>query len=127
MAAMLVAGLWPGSAGAGEPAVRWLVAALLIPLAATLFGMLFVATLAAARRAVDLHAREATVMLAGAVVVLLLLLPVGGLLRDPLAGVGGWVLGVPIGAVFRGLLIGTAIAVAVAAARAILGIGATDD
>ena len=50
MAAMLVAGLRPGSAGTADPAVQWLVAALLVPIGASLFGLLFVTTLAAARR-----------------------------------------------------------------------------
>ena len=48
--AMLVAGLRPGATGASDPAVAWLVGALLVPIAATLFGLLFVTTLVAARR-----------------------------------------------------------------------------
>jgi hypothetical protein len=48
--AMLIAGLRPGSAGATDPAVRWLISALLVPIAATLFGLLFFTTIAAARR-----------------------------------------------------------------------------
>src|SRR4029453_17719966 len=48
-AVMLVAGLYPGSTGASDPAVRWLVAALLAPLIAALFAMLFVFVLLAAR------------------------------------------------------------------------------
>ena len=38
-----------------------------------------------------------------------------------------WALEVPIGAVFRGILIGVAVLVAVFGARALLGIGSTDD
>jgi hypothetical protein len=38
-----------------------------------------------------------------------------------------WALVVPIGAVFRGLLLGVAIVAAVFAARTLLGIGAADD
>ena len=41
MGAMLVAGLRPGSAGSRDPVVLWLVAALLVPIAASLFALLF--------------------------------------------------------------------------------------
>lgn len=130
MGAMLVAGLRPGSAGPSDPPVRWLVAALLVPLAATLFGLLFVTTLAAVRRAVSAGGRtgrEAALMAAAAVIVLVLLLPLGGDVGDGLASASGWALAVPIGAAFRGVLIGVGLVTAVAAARTLLGIGPGDE
>jgi hypothetical protein len=127
LAAMLIAGFRPGSDGAGDPATRWLVSALLVPLIASLFALLFFFTLAATRRGLKLRGRETGIMLAAAAVVLILLLPVGGSLGDALAGVGGWLLAVPIGAVFRGLLLGIAILTAVAAARLLFGMDALDD
>ena len=126
MAAMLVAGLRPGATGASDPAVGWIVRALLVPIGATLFGLLFVTTLAAARRSVSLGRREALVMVGAAVVVLVLLLPIGGG-GSGLAIAAGWVLAVPIAAVFRGMLLGVAILGAVFAARVMLGIGPADD
>ena len=42
MAAILVAGLRPGSSGSSDPAVLWLVAALLAPIAASVFALLFI-------------------------------------------------------------------------------------
>lgn len=126
MGAMLVAGLRPGANGPGDPAVQWLVAALLIPIGATLFGLLFVSTLAAARRSVTTGGREAAVLVGVAVVALVLLLPLGGAAGAWLAAAAGWALEVPIGAVFRGLLIGVALLTAVFAARTMLGIGADD-
>jgi hypothetical protein len=127
MAAMLIAGLRPGAAGASDPAVGWLVAALLLPIGATLFGLLFVTTLAASRRSLASRSREATVLVGAALVVLLMLLPIGGVVGERLSDAAGWALAVPIGAVFRGMLIGVAILAAVFAARTLLGVGATDE
>jgi len=127
MAAVLVAGLRPGAEGASDPAVGWIVSALMLPIGATLFGLLFVTTLSAARRSVDTGGREAIVLVGSAVVLLILLVPIGGTAGDALAAAADWALEVPIGAVFRGILIGVAVLVAVFAARTLLGIGSTDD
>jgi hypothetical protein len=127
MAAVLLAGLRPGADGASDPAVQWLVTALLVPLGATLFGLLFVTTLAAARRSLELGGREATLLVAAALVVLVLLLPASGAAGAWLAGAAQWLLEVPIGAVFRGVLLGVAILASVFAARTLLGIGSADD
>lgn len=126
MGAMLVAGLRPGSAGAGDPAVAWLVAALLVPLGATLFGLLFVSTLGAAARSLAGRDTQAIVTVAAAGIVVVLLLPIGGQLGEWLSAAAGWALAVPIGAALRGLLIGVAVLAAVAAARTIFGIGGDD-
>lgn len=125
--AMLVAGLRPGATGAADPAVQWLLAALLVPIGATLFGLLFVSTLLAARRSLAARSREAIVLVAAALVTLVLLLPLGGTTGAWLAGAAAWMLEVPVGAVLRGLLIGVALLTAVFAARTMLGIGATDE
>jgi len=128
MTAMLVAGLRPGGGGAADAAVQWLLVALLIPIGSTLFGLLFVTTLAAARRSLTgPRSREATVLVAAAIVAVLLLLPLGGAAGAALSGAAGWSLAVPIGAVFRGLLIGIAVLAAVFAARTLLGIGSADE
>ena len=128
-AAMILAGLRPGGEGAADPAVGWLLSALVIPIAATLFGLLFVTTLAAARRSLDGRAggREASVLVGVAILSTLLLLPLSGTAGTWLSEAAGWALAVPIGAVFRGLLIGIAILAAVFAARTMLGIGAADE
>lgn len=127
MAAMLVAGLRPDSDGSADPAVGWLLTALLIPIGATLFGLLFVSTLTAARRSIQLGSREALVLVGAALVTLVLLLPLGGDAGAWLTDAAGWSLAVPIGAVFRGLLIGVAILTAVVAARTMLGVGLHDE
>ena len=127
MAAVLIAGLRPGAGGASDPAVGWIVSALMLPIGATLFGLLFVTTLSAARRSVDTGGREAIVLVGAAVVLLILLVPIGGTVGDALAAAADWALEVPIGAVFRGILIGVAVLVAVFGARTLLGIGSTDE
>ena len=127
MGAMLLAGLRPGSAGTSEPAVQWLVAALLVPIGASLFGLLFVTTLAAARRALVSRSREGTVLVAAALVTTALLVPLSGGFGGWLAGSAAWLLAGPIGAVFRGLLIGIGLLTAVYAARTLLGMAAADD
>jgi hypothetical protein len=127
MGAILVAGLRPGADGAADPAVGWLVAALMIPIAATLFGLLFVTTLAAAARSARLGGREAIVLVSSALVVLVLLLPLGGPIGEASAGAAEWTLDLPVGAVLRGVLIGVAILAGVFAARTLLGIGPADE
>jgi hypothetical protein len=108
--------------------VQWLLVALLIPIGSTLFGLLFVTTLAAARRSLTgPRSREAIVLVGAAIVVVLLLLPLGGAAGAALSDAAGWSLAVPIGAVFRGLLIGIAVLAAVFAARTLLGIGSADE
>jgi hypothetical protein len=127
MAAILVAGLRPGSTGTTDPAVQWLLAALLVPIGATLFGLLFVTTLAAARRSVASRSREGTLLVAMALVTTILLVPLSGAAGSWLANAAGWSLAVPVAAVFRGLLIGVALLTAVYAARTLLGMGAADE
>lgn len=125
--AMLVAGLRPGSAGAADPAVTWLISALVVPIGATLFGLLFVTTLVAARRSASTGRRDALVLVIAACLTLVLLLPVDGPVGDALSGAGEWLLAAPVAAVFRGLLLGIAVLAATFAARTLLGLGATDD
>lgn len=127
MAVMLAAGLRPGSDGADDPAVQWLVSALLGPLVASVFALLFIFLVQAAGRGMTVRSRETTVMLAAAAAVVVLLLPVGGAVGDWLGTAGSWVLAVPIGAVFRGLLIGISIATAIYAARLLLSLGPRDE
>lgn len=127
MAAILLAGLRPGSSGTADPAVIWLVAALLAPIAASVFALLFIFLLGAFRRGFALRVRETTLMAGAATVVIVLLLPVGGQAGDWLAASAGWVRDVPLAGVFRGLLIGIGILVAVSAARSLLAMDGDDE
>jgi hypothetical protein len=66
-------------------------------------------------------------MAGAATVVIVLLLPVGGQAGDWLAASAGWVRDVPLAGVFRGLLIGIGILVAVSAARSLLAMDGDDE
>ena len=127
MAAILLAGLRPGSSGTADPAVLWLVAALMAPIAASLFALLFIFLLGAFRRGFALRVRETTLMAGAATVVIVLLLPVGGQAGDWLAASAGWVRDVPLAGVFRGLRIGIGILGAVSAARSLLAMDGDDE
>ncbi len=117
---VLAVGFYPGSSGASDPVMRWVVGALIAPLVASLFSLLFFFALSAITRGLRLRTRETFVIAAAAAVMVVLLLPLGGGLGSALAGTAAWAIDVPVGAVFRGLLIGVAIATAVAAGRALL-------
>ena len=127
MAAILVAGLRPGSSGSSDPAVLWLVAALLAPIAASVFALLFVFLLGAFRRGFALRVRETSLMAGAAALVLVTLLPIGGQAGEWLTTGAGWLRDVPLSGVFRGLLIGIGILVAVSAARSLLALDGDDD
>jgi len=127
MAAILLAGLRPGSAGTSDPIVLWLVAALLAPIATSLFALLFLFLLRAIRRGFALRYRETAVMAGAAAVVIVLLLPIGGQAGDWLSASAGWVRAVPLAGVFRGLLIGVGVMIAVGAARSLLALDRDDE
>ena len=127
MAGVLIAGLRPGSTGADDPLVRWIVASLLVPLVTSLFAMLFFFLLAAARRGLRVKVRESVVMLGAMAIAVVFLLPIGGAPGDLLSAGGGWLRAVPMAGVFRGLLIGTAILAAVHATRILVGFERVDE
>lgn len=127
MAAILLAGLRPGSSGSSDPVVLWLVTALLAPIAASLFALLFLFLLRAVRRGFALRFRETAVMAGAAAVVIVLLLPIGGQAGDWLSASAGWVRAVPLAGVFRGLLIGIGVMIAVSAARTLLALDRDDE
>lgn len=126
MAVVLVPGLATPD-GAADPLVRWIVAALIVPLGASLLALVAIFVVPAARRGMRLRPRETTVLLLAAIVTLILLLPLGGGVGASLGAAADWALAVPIRAVFAGLLIGAALAAAVAAGRILFGLDASDD
>jgi hypothetical protein len=127
LVSVLVVGLRPDSAGATDPALRWVVAALIVPIGASLGGLLFIFLLRGAGRGMRVNPREATLLLTVAAAALVVLLPIGGGVGAALGDVSRWMLEGPVAAVFRGLLIGVAIAASVTAARFLFGVEHTDE
>ena len=122
--------LGPGllaSDGAGAPAVRWVVSALMVPIGASLLALVAVFLIPAARRGMRLRPRETAVILVAGCVVLVLLLPLGGGVGAAFGEAATWLLDVPLRAVFAGLLVGVSLAAAVAATRFLFGLAGTDD
>jgi hypothetical protein len=126
MALVLVPGLLAAD-GAAAPPVRWVVAALIVPIGASLLALVAVFLIPAARRGMRLRPRETAVILVTACVVLVLLMPLGGDVGVALADAATWLLEVPLRAVFAGLLIAVSLAAAVAATRFLFGLAGNDD
>jgi len=124
--AVLLAGFRPGSTGVTDVSVRWLVAALLVPLAAAMLALVFVFLLGALRRSRSARPAETGLLLLGAIAATALLLPIGGTAGTWLAGAEGWLQSVLVGGVFRGILLGVAVIGSVTALRILIGMGADD-
>lgn len=127
LVAVLAIGLRPASGGAADPALRWVVAALIVPIGASLGGLLFIFLLRGAARGMRVNRGEATVLLTVAAAAVAVSLPIGGPVGGALDGVSSWLLEGPVAAVFRGLLIGVAIAASVTAARFLFGVEHRDE
>lgn len=127
LVAVLALGLRPDSAGPADPALNWLVAALIVPLGASLGGLLFFFLLRGSRRGMRVNRREATLLLAVAAASAAILLPIGGVAGGLLGDVSSWMLQGPVAAVFRGLLIGVAVAASISAARFLFGVEHHDE
>jgi hypothetical protein len=124
---VLVLGLRPGSAGASDSALRWVVAALIVPIGASVGGLLVFFLLRGAERGMRINPREATLLVTLAAASAAMLLPLGGATGSFLADLSSWLLEGPVAAVFRGLLIGVASAAAITAARFLFGVEQRDE
>lgn len=127
LVSVVAIGLRPDAGGAADPALLWIVAALIVPIGASLGGLLFIFLLRGARRGTRVNPREAAVLLTIAAASLAVLLPIGGAFDGTLDAVSRWLLTGPVAAIFRGLLIGVGIAAAVTAARFLFGVEHRDE
>ncbi|RIK40186.1 MAG: hypothetical protein DCC55_15825 [Chloroflexi bacterium] len=117
--AILLTGLFD-TRGMTAPAVDWFFDAIIAPGQATIFALLAFFMAAAAYRYLRIGRRGGAWMLAGALVIFVAQLPIFAL--PPAAQtVFNWLLSQPISATFRGVLLGSSLALIVIAVRFLLG------
>ena len=124
IASMLVVigfGLAPGG-GPSSPVVRWIFDYVYTPLNATIFSLLAFFVVSAAYRTFRVATREAAVMLAVAVLVLIGQAPLLASLWQGFPGIKDWVLQYPMTAAMRAIVIGVAVGVMATSLRVIGGV-----
>jgi hypothetical protein len=106
--------------GAAAPAVEWFFDTIIAPGQATIFALLAFFTAAAAYRYLRIGRHGGAWMLAGALVIFVAQLPVVGL--PPAAQAAfNWLLNHPVAATFRGILLGSSLALLLIGVRFLLG------
>lgn len=119
LTAVLLAGLLDGR-GASSRVVEWFFDALIAPGQATIFALLAFFTAAAAFRYLRIGQPAGAWMLAGALVVFLTQLPVVTL-PPSVQTTLFWLMEQPVTATFRGVLLGSALALVIVGVRFLLG------
>ncbi len=117
--ALCLAGLLD-PAGTNGFLLEWFFDAVIWPGQATLFALLCFFTAAAAYRYLRVDRRGGGWMLAGALVMLIAQLP-GLVLPPEIQSAFGWLLDQPMAAIFRGVLLGSALALLLIGIRFLLG------
>jgi hypothetical protein len=121
LAAVLVAGL-ANPLGAASPISQWFFASIIAPGQAALFSLLVFFMAVAAYRYLRIGRPGGIWMLAGALLIWLVQIPMGTPWRSTdLALMTDWFVAEPIMAAVRGLLLGSGIALLVAGVRLVLG------
>lgn len=121
LAAVAVAGLL-SPAGVASPLMEWLFDSLLAPAQAALFSLLAFFMAAAAFRYLRISRASGIWMLAGALLVLLLQMPMSSAWLPPaVANFAAWLISVPVMAAVRGLLLGSGVALLIVTLRLLVG------
>lgn len=119
--ATLLAGLLQPT-GVTNPLVEWIFDSIIAPGEATLFALLIFFMAAAAFRYLRVTLRGGAWMLAGTLLMLLVQMPVSAyVLPDAIDEAMHWLLQAPMMATFRGVLLGSALALLIVAARFLMG------
>jgi hypothetical protein len=125
MIGMIVVGFWSHGepkADGGQTAFGWLYDYTMVPLQGTMFSILAFFIASAAYRAFRARSREASVLLAAAVVVMMGRVPLGQFLLPWTWDVTQWLLNVLNSAVRRAILIGVSMGAVALSLKIILGI-----
>lgn len=118
MLATVVAGLVPGEAF--ESASQWIYRNMLAPLRASINSLLAFYLASASYRAFRLRSKEAVLLFAAALVVMLGNIPWVGLLAPWIPQASRWILDVPMTAALRGITIGVGLGMVVLSLRILL-------
>ena len=105
----------------GETA-RWIYDAFITPVGSALFGLIAFYITSAAYRVFRVRTREATVLMLFAVITMLGMAPIGNVIIMGWGEVANWLIDVPVGAVYRGILIAGYIGALATAMRIVLGL-----
>ncbi|MBN2336158.1 hypothetical protein JXL21_11410 [Candidatus Bathyarchaeota archaeon] len=104
------------TAGLGVLNVRdttflWIYNNMTSPIGAALYSLTAFYITSAAYRVLRARNWNAAVLLACALIVLLMLIPIGAILFPPVVPIGTWMRNIPSGAGFRGMIIGTSLGI----------------
>jgi hypothetical protein len=106
---------------AANDAFLWLYNTLYLPANATVYALLAFWIISAAFRAFRVRTWEAAVLFAAAILMIFRNAPFGAAIWPGFGDIGGWIMDIPTGAAFRGIIIASAIGVIALSIRILLG------
>ena len=114
------------TAGLGVINVRdttflWIYNNMTSPIGAALYSLTAFYITSAAYRVLRARNLNSAVMLVSALVILLMLIPIGAILFPPVVPIGTWIRDFPSGAGFRGMIIGTSLGIMGLGVRVFMG------
>jgi hypothetical protein len=114
------------TAGLGVLDVRdttfiWIYNNMTSPIGAALYSLTAFYITSAAYRVLRARNWSAAILLVSALIVLLMLIPIGAILFPPVVPIGTWIRDFPSGAGFRGMIIGTSLGIMGLGVRVFLG------
>jgi hypothetical protein len=114
------------TAGLGVLDVRdttflWIYNNMTSPIGAALYSLTAFYITSAAYRVLRARNWNSAVLLVSALVILLMLIPIGAILFPPVLPIGTWIRNIPSGAGFRGMIIGTSLGIMGLGVRVFMG------
>jgi hypothetical protein len=119
LAFVITAGL--GVINVRDPTFLWIYNNMTSPIGAALYSLTAFYITSAAYRVLRAKNWSGAILLVSALVVLLMLIPIGAILFPPVLPLGTWIRDFPSGAGFRGMIIGTSLGIMGLGVRVFLG------